>query len=237
MVTLYRACAASSATAKPSWMDGHPEVINSIRAGGRWFTDSLEEAEWYLQNEYFDNGQILALTLSSAQAEQYRVSNIPLKSGGKATADNPHAYSRRPEVEFYLPQEIASLATQLKSVPMSNEPKTNNILFTNVNGSGDNVMVFTRLEPEVLSKAYAAAIPPVTFDESYKVPDEDVSTHIYEANWLTEKQEARALALAGIPATPSAHASPGFAGLDSIAQHISVGSIPSRGVAPDPSNP
>lgn len=43
-------------------------------------------------------------------AETLRVSNIPLKPGGKHTPENPAAFSLRPEREFFVPMAVAVLA-------------------------------------------------------------------------------------------------------------------------------
>lgn len=111
-ITLYRAGLKSPGKAAiPSWADADPVVQNTKAASGRWFTDDLAEAQWYLKNEYFDNGHITSVTVPRARVEFYRVSNIAMQAGNKATPDNPVAFSRRPEKEFFLPIEIAALAT------------------------------------------------------------------------------------------------------------------------------
>ena len=113
-VTLYRAQPLpSTPAAAPSWSDTHPQVAHMKTAAGRWFTDDRAEAEWYIRNEYFDNGLLVTVTLPKAQAEFYRVSNLPVKAGGKDAPDNPRAYSRRPEKEFFLPTEVALRAEPL----------------------------------------------------------------------------------------------------------------------------
>lgn len=110
LVTLYRAGLRNPTAAKPSWTDGHPQVEHMLAASGRWFTDDRAEAEWYIKHEYFDNGQLLHVTLPRARAEFLRVSNLPLKPGGKATPENPRAFPRREDIEFYLPKALAALA-------------------------------------------------------------------------------------------------------------------------------
>ena len=72
---------------------------------------------------------------------------------------------------------------------------TTNVLFTNVNGSGDDVLVYTSLPSEVLIKAYKNQ-KKVTFDEAYPIKDEEVQFYIHEPCWLTEDEEAKAKELA-----------------------------------------
>ena len=73
-------------------------------------------------------------------------------------------------------------------------PETRSILFTNVNGSGDNVMVFTTLTAALLSAAYRNTT--VTFDECCEVPEADVQYYLHEPCWLNLDEEARARKLA-----------------------------------------
>ena len=109
-ITLYRAQFSARQDVSIGWWKYHPQVRNAAAAAGRWFTDSLEEARWYLANEYFDGGALYALTLPASEAEPFRVSNLPVLPGGKDTAENPRAFSRRPEAEFFLPPHLARTA-------------------------------------------------------------------------------------------------------------------------------
>lgn len=71
------------------------------------------------------------------------------------------------------------------------------ILFTNVNDSGDAVLVFTNLTPEILQAAYAkASAHKITYDECYAIPEGEEGFYLWEPCWLTAKQEAHATALA-----------------------------------------
>ena len=73
----------------------------------------------------------------------------------------------------------------------------NQILVTNVNDSGDDVLVFTNLTPEILQAAYAKApLHKITYDECYAIPEGDEGYYLWEPCWLTAKQEAHATALA-----------------------------------------
>lgn len=63
-----------------------------------------------------------------------------------------------------------------------------NLLFTDVNRSCENVMVFTRLEPAAV---IAALKDKITFVDAYEVRDEDCQFYLYDPLWLTEEQETR----------------------------------------------
>ena len=69
-----------------------------------------------------------------------------------------------------------------------------NILMTNVNGSGDDVMLFTTLDAETLRAAYSNTN--VTYEELYEVAEEDLQYYLYEPCWLTTKEEAVAARMA-----------------------------------------
>jgi hypothetical protein len=91
------------------WVKESPEFKQAMEAGGRWFTDDPAEADWYLKNEY-PEGRVVAVDVPVDEAEKFRVSNIPEKEGGKNVEENPRAFSRRPEKEFFLPREMAGQA-------------------------------------------------------------------------------------------------------------------------------
>ena len=66
-----------------------------------------------MKNECVD-GEFVSVRLPAELAELYRVSNLQSKDGGKSVPNNPAAFSRRPEHEFFLPANLAALA---KPVP------------------------------------------------------------------------------------------------------------------------
>lgn len=72
-------------------------------------------------------------------------------------------------------------------------PHSRAILFTDVNHTGDDVMVYTRLDAKTLACAFQKR--GVTFDEHYEVPLKDVSLYIHEPCWLSDIEEQHALAL------------------------------------------
>jgi hypothetical protein len=85
----------------PEWIASDVQFQNTVSSQGRWFTDDLEEAKWYLEKEYPD-GQVVYVDVPASEVEQFRVSNIPRSKSSEAK-DNPAFYSRRPDKEFFLP--------------------------------------------------------------------------------------------------------------------------------------
>jgi hypothetical protein len=109
-VRLYRAEATPEqrATGKVSdWIKESDVFKRAQAAEGRWFTDDIEEVNWYLQNEY-PGGRIVYVDVPVDEAERFRVSNMPVREGGKNAEENPRAFSRRPEKEFFLPKTLAT---------------------------------------------------------------------------------------------------------------------------------
>ncbi|GAI23144.1 unnamed protein product, partial [marine sediment metagenome] len=105
-IRLYRAEEKpGSGNKAPDWVEQYPEWQRTNQAVGRWFTDDLEEAEWYLNNMFID-GKIVTVEVPKEVANRYRVSNLE-KGGGKDIEENPFAFSRRPEIEYFLPRNIA----------------------------------------------------------------------------------------------------------------------------------
>lgn len=88
------------------------------------------------------------------------------------------------------PGRAADLAAELLREQQA--PHSRAIFFTDVNGTGDDVMVYTRLDAETLARAYQKR--GVTFGEHYEVPLADVNLHIHEPCWLTDTEERNALA-------------------------------------------
>tara|TARA_R110000744_G_scaffold87589_4_gene170993 strand:+ start:1908 stop:7061 length:5154 start_codon:yes stop_codon:yes gene_type:complete len=103
-VRLYRAEPAPGGKVKPppDWMEQREDYQEMMKASGRWFTDDLDEARWYLKNEYPD-GQLSYIDVPASSAEKYRVSGME-----KIAGEDPKKFSRRPEIEFFLPKEIAA---------------------------------------------------------------------------------------------------------------------------------
>jgi hypothetical protein len=85
------------------------EWIPRSTATGRWFTDDLQEAVWYMEHEYPDgDGHIVYVELPTAEAERFRVSNWTDNQ-----VDQPRAYSCRPDKEFFVTAEMASMKKPL----------------------------------------------------------------------------------------------------------------------------
>lgn len=89
----------------PDWVRESPEVKNMLAASNRWFTEDPDEARWY-QREH-PEGHLTHVDVPEGEAEQYRVSNMAKQPGMKSAAENPAAFSRRPEHEFFVPAHIA----------------------------------------------------------------------------------------------------------------------------------
>ena len=106
---LYRAESSpnDSKSSIPDWAKDSEGYRNTLAASNRWFTDDINEANWYLKNEY-PGGRLTFIDVPTADVEQYRISNLQNKTGGKDAKDNPAAYSRRPEVEFFIPSDLAN---------------------------------------------------------------------------------------------------------------------------------
>lgn len=66
---------------------------------------------------------------------------------------------------------------------------TRSVLMTNVNGTGDDVMVFTTLTAAELQRCYLLT-QKIGFEECYEVPEKDVGFYLYEPCWLTLAEEA-----------------------------------------------
>ena len=71
--------------------------------------------------------------------------------------------------------------------------QTHSVLLTNVGDDGENVMCYTSLSVDVLTRAFAGRS---TWDEAYIVPAEDRQYYLSEPLHLTiaEEEQARKLA-------------------------------------------
>lgn len=100
MVTLYRAePLTSSGKGIPDWIKNDPEFQNYLtNIDGRWFTDDLQNLEWYKENVGPD-----------IQIKQVQVPR-EIWEASKSNQETQR-YSRRPESEGFLPQDIARQAT------------------------------------------------------------------------------------------------------------------------------
>jgi uncharacterized protein YaaQ len=105
--------------AKPAnvseWIQQTEDYQNSIKATGRWFSDTIEEAEWY--KSINENGELYYVDVLTSDVEKYRVSNI---KGLTEDGLDPASFSRRRENELFLPRDIAS-----SSEPYANVNKVN----------------------------------------------------------------------------------------------------------------
>ncbi len=66
----------------------------------------------------------------------------------------------------------------------------NRILLTNVNDTGENVLVFTRLSAETLQASIEKApVRKLTFDDCQPIREDEVQFYLFEPCWLTPEQE------------------------------------------------
>ena len=99
----------------PEWLTSGNTYKKHAAAFGRWFTTSSDLAEKYGQMNDAGFGYIIKqLRTTIGEADQYRVSNLGLKSGGKDTAENPAAFSLDPTREWYLPKELSQQANIIR---------------------------------------------------------------------------------------------------------------------------
>lgn len=67
-----------------------------------------------------------------------------------------------------------------------------NILVTNIDGTGENVLVYTSLDANTLAIALVhSPTLAVSFDDCVEIPDDDVQYHLFEPSWLTVEEENR----------------------------------------------
>lgn len=67
----------------------------------------------------------------------------------------------------------------------------NNVLFTDVNGTGEDVLAYTRLKPNILIEALKLT-KKILFDDAYPIKDEEVQFYIHEPCWFSKAEERRA---------------------------------------------
>jgi hypothetical protein len=124
-VRLYRGQPGRSAYREiPAWIRESATFQLQRTAEGRWFTDNLDEALWYARE--CDDGEVVFVDVAAAGIEQYRVSNIAVKPGGKDVIDNPRAFSKRPEFEFFLSAELAAQAVPFTFLEENLEQEASN---------------------------------------------------------------------------------------------------------------
>ena len=71
-----------------------------------------------------------------------------------------------------------------------------NLLVTNFNNTGEDVMVFTEEPMSSVTLGMALAYKDQTFCEIYPVKDEEVQFYIYDPLWLTKETAANTRSLA-----------------------------------------
>lgn len=102
MRRLYRAenLPSESKSQIPSWLLGDPEYEASKNATGRWFSDTMENTQWYAS--HLEHGKISYVDIPEFEVEKFRASNLPegkFSSGGQT--------GQRAKEEFFLPKDLA----------------------------------------------------------------------------------------------------------------------------------
>jgi hypothetical protein len=108
MVTVYRGeISPSGKSTIPFWID--PSQNPGIKAARRWFTDSLENAQWY-KNEAGSSGRIVSVQIPRDVWERAKI------------APEVKKWSRRPESEGFVPEEYVDKAEVLKGHSVNMQP-------------------------------------------------------------------------------------------------------------------
>lgn len=153
MIRLFRA-GPSSATlerhkgmAPSEWLRETPEYQNTVAASGRWFDESVAGAQWYIDHKHHD--QMYYLDVPRDIAEKYRVSNFQANAD-KTIAENPRAFSRVPESEFFLPLEYRDAGRPISPQGKFTDPlaELRAIAAEHAPNPSDHVPVLERLEKE-----------------------------------------------------------------------------------------
>lgn len=98
MVRLYRGEGVKGGSV-PSWIQEARKESGAEAAGGRWFTDDPEIAQWYVEDAG-PGGRLVAVDVPREVADRFRVSGL---------SRDIARFSRDPEREFFLPQDVAVL--------------------------------------------------------------------------------------------------------------------------------
>lgn len=97
-VRLYRGETNIEPTKVPDWLKDSEEYQATVDATGRWFSDNIEAAQYYVDTFGSGDGRITYIDVPAEDVEKYRASNLP---AGKFSAVG------RAEEEFFVPRELA----------------------------------------------------------------------------------------------------------------------------------
>ena len=89
------------ANAVPEWVRENPDYQATLKATGRWFSASIEEARYY-SHHFGTGGLITFVDVPAADVEQYRASNQPAGEWSAGGRNGPLA-----QREFYVSREMA----------------------------------------------------------------------------------------------------------------------------------
>ena len=111
---------------------------------GRWFSDNLANAEWYLNQDNGVETKITYVDIPVNQKESFRVSNIPAKDKkNRNEANDPATWSLMKEEEFFVTPEIA--AERKTFIMDTSKPEAITGTYRNVNSVTTNEMSITAL--------------------------------------------------------------------------------------------
>ena len=110
------AAIADAASRRSPWLSDAMEARLGEPAGraqGRWFTDDVAIARWYVEDVSTRPGmaEVVAIDVPDALTETFRVSNTPETDCGLS----PGRFSRDPKREFLLPRDMADRAVPLET--------------------------------------------------------------------------------------------------------------------------
>lgn len=95
---LYRVEPAIKAPVAP-WIAWQRQEMNLDKGEGRWFTDDVQALLFYVKDQALSRPTLLALDVPASQAQDWQVSRWEAQASG----ENPKAFSRDPEREYFLP--------------------------------------------------------------------------------------------------------------------------------------
>ncbi|HSE45012.1 MAG TPA: hypothetical protein VLA89_06755 [Gemmatimonadales bacterium] len=114
MVRLYRSeVSPEFRKPKPDWMKQGQDASGHTDAVDRWFTDTPENLQWYVDDIGADKSRITYIDIPESQAEQYRVSNTPTAA----------RFSLDKETEYFVPRDVADQRRPITEAQIAPEPQ------------------------------------------------------------------------------------------------------------------
>lgn len=143
MIRLYRVEAKNQMKDAeiPNWMKDDEGYIKLKKAAGRWYTDDLNEVDWYINfaKNNSETPQVFYIDVTRNQLENYRVQRSPEAA----------KFSRRPEKEFFIPQDLKDTRVKLDTDSVRNRVEQELIKLTDVPNKEDLLRVAKEYREEV----------------------------------------------------------------------------------------